>query len=64
MAAIVDIDARTRVIPVLSVREAKQHGHQAACSRHTVLGVLSACDGTPRVLDATHEAFQIMIGAW
>jgi hypothetical protein len=62
VAKIVEIDVRKRVNPGMSLREAKEHGDKAAFSQPKVLGVLSPCDMTPRFLETTNEAFQIMIG--
>jgi hypothetical protein len=58
----VGIDSGTRVHPVVGVREAKQHGHKAAFPQDTCLGILSASDVTSGLLEATTEAFEIMIG--
>ena len=60
---IVGVDPGKRVNPVVGLREAKQHGDHAAFSEDTCWGVLAAGEMPPRVLDTTHEAFQLMIGA-
>ena len=60
VAKIVEIDVRKRVNPGISLREAKEYGDKAAFSQHKVLGVLSPCAMTPRLLDTTNEEFQII----
>ena len=62
MMKLIGIDPGQRVTPVVGVREAKQRGHQATFPQDTFLGVLPAREVSSAFLDATNEAFEIMIG--
>jgi hypothetical protein len=59
---LIGIDPGKRVTPVVSVRAAKQRGHTATFPQDQCLGVLPARDVPSAFLDATNEAFEIMIG--
>ena len=51
------IDLGKHINPIGNLRETKQDGHKAAFPQDKFLRVFSACDVTPRFLDATDEQF-------
>jgi hypothetical protein len=51
------IDLGKHINPIGNLRETKQDGHKAAFPQAKFLRVFSACDVTPRLLDATYVQF-------
>jgi hypothetical protein len=51
------IDLGKHINPIGNLRETKRDGHKAAFPQAKFLRVFSACDVTPRLLDATYVQF-------